>query len=87
VTVHPANEASSSWQMSLLTGEFIRWLNEHAPGDRKLKRFEWLLDSPNPRTSNSSLKALVPLSRPNFQLFVRDVLILRWEKKFDKARY
>jgi hypothetical protein len=87
VTLHPAIEASSSWQLSLLTGEFIRWLNEHAPGDRQLEGFEWILDSPNPRTSNSSSKALVPLLRPNFQLFVIDVLILRWENKFDKSRY
>jgi hypothetical protein len=40
---------------------------------------------PNPRTSHSSSKALVPLLRPDFQLFVRDVLILSWENKFDKA--
>ncbi len=43
---NPANEVSSSWQLSLLTGEFIRWLNEHAPGDRQLEGFEWILDSP-----------------------------------------
>ncbi len=43
------------------------------------------MDSANPGTSETTLKALLALLRPDSQLFVRNVLILRWENKTDKA--
>jgi hypothetical protein len=45
----------------------------------------YLLDSPNPRTSSVGSQPLQPLLRPDFQLFVRGFLILRWENKIDNT--
>ncbi|CAK9228778.1 unnamed protein product [Sphagnum troendelagicum] len=53
--------------------------------------FKKLLEAPlelpktNPGTSETTSQALLPLLRPDFQLFVRNVLLLRWENKIDKA--
>jgi len=76
---------SSSGELSNLTGRFLNYLNKHVPADRMLKGFEWILDSANPGTSETTSQAFLPLLRPDFQLFVRNVLILRWENKIDKA--
>ncbi len=81
----PANEATSSGELSNLTGRFLNYLNEHVPADRMLKGFEWILDSVNPGTSETTSQAFLPLLRPDFQLFVRNVLIFSWENKIDKA--
>ncbi len=81
----PANEASSSAELSNLTRGFIRHLNKHAPVDRMLRGFEWILDSANPGISKTASQALLLLLRLDFQLFVRDVLILRWANKIGKA--
>jgi len=81
----PANEGTSSAELSNLTGNFLNYLNKHVLADGMLKGFEWILDSANPGTSETTSQALLPLLRPDFQLFVRNVLILRWENKIDKA--
>ncbi len=81
----PANEASSSAELSNLTRGFTRHLNKHAPVDRMLRDFEWILDSANPGISKTASQALLLLLRLDFQLFVRDVLILRWANKIGKA--
>jgi len=43
------------------------------------------LDSPDLEAFESALTVLLPLLRPNFQMFVSDVLMLRWENKIDKG--
>ncbi|CAM6086008.1 unnamed protein product [Calypogeia fissa] len=84
----PVNEASSSAELSYLTGAFIRFLNANAaPADRKLKGLRSLLDSVDLSTysaaSSTELQALKWLLRPDFQLFVKNCLILRWENNID----
>jgi hypothetical protein len=50
-----------------------------------LRGLKWMLDSANPRISKTASQALLLLLRLDFQLFVRDVLILRWANKIGKA--
>ncbi|CAM6092080.1 unnamed protein product [Calypogeia fissa] len=84
----PVNEATSSAELSYLTGAFIRFLNDSAaPADRKLKGLRSLLDSGDLSTYSgaSSTESQAPKwpLRPDFQLFVKNCLILRWENNID----
>jgi len=81
----PANEATSSAQLYHLTGDFLNFKNDNAPADRKLQGLDSILDSGNPTSSEAASQALEPLLRPDFQLFVRDCFILRWENKIANA--
>jgi hypothetical protein len=62
----PANEASSSAELSNLTGGSIRHLNKHAPVGRMLRGFEWILNSANPRISKTASQALLLLLKARF---------------------
>ena len=77
----PGNEAQSSSDLSFITGNFLQFLDEYVPVDKQIRGLESILDASNPSLSRGTLSALVQLKRPDFQLFVSEVLLLRWENK------
>jgi hypothetical protein len=84
LTPYPTNESSNSIELYFLSGRFIKHLNQHAPTNKMLRGFEWIVDLANPKTSTTS-QAFLLLLRPNFQLFMRDLLIHILENRIDKV--
>jgi hypothetical protein len=50
-----------------------------------LRGFEWIVDSANPTIFKTTSQAFLLLLRLDFQLFVKDLLILILENKIDKV--
>jgi len=65
-TPYPANESNNSIELYFLFGRFIEHLNPHAPTNRMLRGFEWIVDPTNPKTSKTTSQSLLLLLRPNF---------------------
>jgi hypothetical protein len=75
------NEADSSHILRIITGDFLLGINDLVPTDLQLHGLEGTTSVP------SSISALLRLMRPDYSLYLRKALILRWENKFHEENF
>jgi hypothetical protein len=75
------SKADSSHILRFITRDFLSILNRLAPTGLQLCGLEATFDPNSIPSSRSTVSTLQRLKRPNYSLYVRKVLILRWENK------